>query len=134
MPSLPSSSSVALAVVVGALVIVAGTTTAQGQAKAPRYTAETPDLTIDAHKARAIAGPTDSDRLAALSVIAQVGDRAAYGASLKAIRDAIAGMPADSEVRGEAAALARSLEPDEGAATGAAKAQSEAGILTDVAV
>ena len=37
---------------------------ATAQATAKRYTAETPDQTIDAHKARVIAGPTDADRIA----------------------------------------------------------------------
>ncbi|MBX3227725.1 MAG: transglutaminase domain-containing protein [Labilithrix sp.] len=131
MPSLPSSSSVVVALLAAASML---TGSASGQARPPRYTAETPDLTIDAHKARAIAGPTDGDRVAALAVIAQVGDRAAQGAALKAIRDAIAGMPEKSDVRGDAAALARSLEADEGTPAGADKAKTEAGILSDVAV
>jgi hypothetical protein len=107
---------------------------ATAQATAKRYTAETPDQTIDAHKARVIAGPTDADRIASLAVIAQLSDRATYGYALKAIKDAIAQMPDKSDARSDAAAIARSLEPDEGTTAGVDKATSEAGILTDVAV
>ena len=128
-----SSAPLLLLLAVGSVVAVPAAT-ARGETKAPRYTAETPDETIAAHKARAIAGPTDGDRVAALATIAQLNDRATQGLALAAIKEAIAGMPANADVRGDAAALARSLEPDEGTTAGAAKATSEAGILTDVAV
>lgn len=117
-----------------ASVVASSVPPAEAQTKGARFTGETPDQTIDAQKARAIAGPTDADRIAAIAVIAQLNDRGGQGYALKAIKDAMAGMPDRSEARAEAAVVARSLEPDEGTAAGAEKAKSEAGILTDVAV
>ncbi len=99
-----------------------------------RWTGETPDATIEASKKRAIAATNDADRLAALTVIASVSDRATHGAALQATKDIIASLPAGSELRGEAAALARAYEANEGTPPGAGLAQSEAGILTDVSI
>lgn len=107
---------------------------ASADTKSSRFTAETPEQTIDAHKARAIAGPTDADRVASLAIIAQLSDRAPQGYGLEALKAAAAGMPEKSPVRSDAAALARSYEPDEGTSAGVDKAKSDAGILTDVAV
>jgi len=101
---------------------------------ASRWTGETPDATIEASKKRALAATNEADRLAALSIIASVSDRASHGAALSAVKDVIASLPASSELRGEAAALARALEPNEGSAAGVSSAQSEAGIVTDVSI
>ncbi|MDF2695061.1 MAG: Transglutaminase-like enzyme putative cysteine protease [Labilithrix sp.] len=122
-----------------ALGILPGASVARGEAppstpNAARYTGETPDATIEAAKKRALAAASDADRLAALSVIASVSDRATHGAALQATRDLIASLPVTSEIRGDAAALARAYEANEGTIPGASSARAEAGILTDVSV
>lgn len=99
-----------------------------------RYTFDTPDGLVEAQKARALAARTDADRIAALAAIASVADRATQGAALAATRVVLAALPRASEVRGDAAALARSLEPDEGTASGADKARAEAGIVTALSI
>jgi hypothetical protein len=104
-----------------------------------RYTAETPDGIIDAQKKRATARGSetttqnDADRIAALTVIASLSDRATNGASAKAARE-IAAAATNPEIRSEATALARALEPEEGTSAGVEKARSEAGILTDLSI
>lgn len=98
-----------------------------------RYTAETPDAIIEAQKHRALAARSDQDRMAALTVIASLADRASFGASSQAVKE-IARAEGGVEVRGEAAALARALEPDEGTTAGVEKARAEAGIITDLSV
>jgi Transglutaminase-like superfamily len=99
-----------------------------------RFTGETPEATIDAAKKRALAATNDAERLAGLSIIASISDRATHGAARDATKELVAAWPATSEVRGDAAALARAYEPNEGTVAGASFARSEAGILTDVAV
>ncbi|OJY15357.1 MAG: hypothetical protein BGO98_22725 [Myxococcales bacterium 68-20] len=137
------ASLVAMSILPGASIArgqASGRTTApsgRGTAAAnavSRYTGETPDATIDAQKKRASAATSDADRVAALSVIASLSDRASHGAPLQATRELIATLPPISEVRGEAAALARAYEPNEGTVAGASSARSEAGIVTAVSV
>ncbi|HVJ89160.1 MAG TPA: transglutaminase-like domain-containing protein [Labilithrix sp.] len=89
---------------------------------------------MEAQKARALSATNDADRMAALTVIASLADRAPHGAALEATKAVLSSLPEDSELRGEVAALARSFEPDEGKVPGASSARSEAGILTDVSI
>lgn len=110
--------------------VQAGGTTA----RAARYTGETPDATIDAQKKLAIAASDDAERVAALSVIASVSERATEGAALQATRDVLASLAPTSELRGEAAALARAYAPTEGTVAGAGSARDEAGIVTALSV
>lgn len=123
-----------------ALSILPGASVARGQAThgrvatTNRFTGETPDETIAAQKKRALAATNDAERISALSVIASLSDRASHGASLQATRELIAALPPTSEVRGEAAALARGYEANEGSDAGARRAREEAGILTEVSV
>ena len=110
------------------------TQTTPSSSAALRWTGETPDATIEASKKRAVAATNDAERIAALTVIASVADRASHGAALAAVKDVIASLPATSELRGDAAALARAYAPNEGSVAGVASAQTEAGIVTDVAI
>ncbi|MBX3209914.1 MAG: hypothetical protein KF764_33095 [Labilithrix sp.] len=122
--------------------ILPGASIARGQARGAaatpergaRYTGETPDATIDAQKKRALAASSDAERLAALGVIASVSERATHGAARDATREVIAALPPTSEVRGEAAALARTYEANEGTVAGASSARAEAGVVTAVSV
>src|SRR5690349_8116042 len=61
--------------------------TATGPVTSGRYTAETPDAIVDTQKKRATAAQNDADRMAALTVIASLADRATHDASLKATRE-----------------------------------------------
>lgn len=103
------------------------------RASAGRWTAETPDAVVDAHKRRALISEDDASRMAALTVIASLADRATHGVSLAAMNE-IARSATSAEVRSEAAALARAHEADEGTTSGASKARAEAGVLTDLAI
>jgi transglutaminase-like putative cysteine protease len=124
-----------LLIVLGTLSILPGAVGIAEAAAPLRYTAETPEATIEAEKARALsasAASADIERIAALSVIAQLADRAPYGAALeatKAIMTASAG-----EIRGDTAALLRAYDPTEGTPAGATRAKEDAGILSDVAI
>jgi hypothetical protein len=106
---------------------------AEAPSKAPRLIAETPELTIAEHAGR-IATPssTDADRLASLTVIASLADRASFGVATDAMKRALPTL--GPELQGETAALGRAHAVDEGTTAGAAKAQTEAGILTNVAL
>lgn len=122
-----------------ALSVVPATSIAHGQASPERdlqathrYTAETPDGLVEAHERRAREAKTDAERIAALTVIASVADEATYGAALRATRAVVASAP--PELAGEAAALARALEPDEGTEAGASKARAEAGVVSALSV
>jgi hypothetical protein len=107
---------------------------AAGATTANRYTDETPDGMIEAQKKRAIAATDDAERIAALSVIASIADRATHGRALQATKDIASVLPVGSEVRGDAAALARAFEANEGTEAGATSAQADAGIVTDVSI
>ncbi len=98
-----------------------------------RWTAETADDVVEAHTKRALASDDDASRMAALTVITSLADRATHGASLTALKE-IARSATSAEIRGEAAALARAHEADEGTTAGIEKARAEAGILTDLAI
>jgi transglutaminase-like putative cysteine protease len=99
-----------------------------------RFTAETPDALIEAQTRRALAPKaTEADVVASMAVIATVSDRSASGVAERALHAIAAGPSVVAEVRGEAAALARTLAADEGTAAGVAKAR-DAGIVTEVSV
>jgi hypothetical protein len=101
---------------------------------AGRFTAETPDGLVDAQKRRALSTKaTDADVLASLSLIATVSDRATSGVAERALAEIAAAASVNAELRGEAAALARSLASDEGSVAGTEKARG-VGILTEVSV
>ncbi len=105
-----------------------------GADTAGRFTAETPDALVDTQKRRALSPKaTEGDVLASLSLLATVSDRAANGAAERALAEIAAASSVSAEVRGEAAALARTLASDEGTAPGAEKARG-VGILTEVSV
>jgi hypothetical protein len=100
-----------------------------------RYTGEYPDATIEAAKKRGLhASATEADRMAALTILGSLSDRGTHGASVGAARDIAKDASIGAEVRGEAAALARSLEADEGSIAGIEKAKSDAGIITDLSI
>jgi hypothetical protein len=105
-----------------------------GGTEAGRFTAETPDGLVDAQKRRALSPKaTEGDVMASLSVIASLSDRTTNGAAERALADIAAAGSLGAEVRGEAAALARTLASDEGSAAGVEKARA-VGIVTDVSV
>ena len=108
--------------------------TAAGADAASRFTAETPDALIEAQKRRALATKaTDADEMAALAMLATVADHGTNGAAERAIADIAAASVVSPEIRGEAAALARTLASDEGTSAGAEKARA-VGILTELSV
>lgn len=98
-----------------------------------RFTGETPDATVEAQRRRALAGKSEADALAALSVIAAISDRASEGLAERAVNEIANAGNLSAEVRSEALTLARAMAADEGRPDGAEKARA-AGILTDVAV
>jgi hypothetical protein len=99
---------------------------------------ETPEATVASEMERLSAGSsaTEADRMATMTVVASLADRIAPHAAVDTLRKLAGSLrdAGDAEVRGEATALARSLEVDEGTAAGAQLAASEAGIVTDVAL
>ncbi len=122
----------AIALLATVALTTAATSHGQPVAAPSRLVAETPDDTIAMQKERAVAkGASEGDQLAALSVIATLGDRASHGVAESAL-GAIAG-GTSGEVKSEAQALARAHASDEGTNAGIAKAQA-AGIVTDLAI
>lgn len=122
LPGLPGAS------------IARGAPTSAAVGNRARYVAETPDELVEAEKIRGLAAANDAERIAALTVIASLSDRASHEAALQANRSLMAALPSDSEVRGEAAALTRAEETDDGSLAGIEKARREAGILTDLSI
>ena len=99
-----------------------------------RFTAETPDALVEAQKRRALSPKaTESDVVASLALISTVSDRATSGVAERALADIAAASSVTAEIRGEAAALARTLAADEGTAAGTEKARG-VGIVTEVSV
>jgi hypothetical protein len=99
-----------------------------------RFTAETPDGLVDAQKRRALSPKaTESDVVASLALIATLADRATNGAAERALAEIAAAPSVNAEIRGETAALARTLAADEGTAAGTEKARG-LGVVTDVSV
>jgi transglutaminase-like putative cysteine protease len=108
-----------------------GGSTAEGPG---RFTAESPDALVEAQKRRALSTrASETDVVAALSVIASLGDRATNDGAERALADIAGASSVSPEVRSEASALARTLASDEGTTAGAEKARS-VGIVTDVSV
>lgn len=97
-----------------------------------RVVEETPDATIADHAAR-LNGP-EADQTASLAFLASLGDQATYGAALGALKTAASAEGLAPELRGEAAALARAAERDEGSTAGIDRARADAGIVTDLAI
>ncbi len=98
-----------------------------------RYTDVTPDLMIDAAKARGVAaGASDHQVLGAIATIASLSERATDGASDKAL-EAISGSGASPELREQASLVKRAIASNEGEAAGVA-ADIALGIVTHVAV
>jgi hypothetical protein len=99
-----------------------------------RFTAETPDALVETQKRRALAPKaSEADAVAALTVIATLSDRTSNGVAERALGEIAAASSLSAEVRGEAAALARTLAADEGTASGVEKARG-VGIVPDVSV
>ena len=114
-----------------------GTTSAGGGSAAEgpgRFTAESPDALVEAQKRRALSPKaTEADIVAALSVIASLGDHATNDGAERALAEIAGATSVSAEVRSEALALARTLASDEGTIAGVEKARS-VGIVTDVSV
>ncbi|MCL2722961.1 MAG: transglutaminase family protein [Polyangiaceae bacterium] len=102
-------------------------------ASTQRFTAETPDAIIDAHRQRVLSAKNEEDAISSLSVIAWVMSRASAGVAERAIADIANASTVPAEIRSEAAMLARALADDERTIAGIDKARA-LGIVTDVAV
>ena len=121
-----------------ALGLAVGSTTSSSGAvtSTVRYTDVTPDGMIEAAKARALGNGTvaapEHAVLGAIATIASLSERAADGASEKAL-GAIASLTVAQDIRDEASLVKRLLAADEGEAAGVT-ADAALGVLTHVAV
>lgn len=129
-----------MAVLVGALATAPVVTTAHAQPKTTtpegvpgRFTAETPDATIELHEKRAKEATNEADVLAALTVIDSLAGRATAGRAERAFTAIAGATNLSAELRLEASTLARKVASDEGTRGGVSKARA-LGLLTDLAI
>jgi hypothetical protein len=101
---------------------------------ASRWTDETPDAMIEDAVTRAVlTGASSSAQLASLAVLSALANRAEAGHARTALQRLANDPQIGSDVRAEAALLARSLAPDDGTDTGAS-ANRALGIADEMAL
>jgi len=111
-----------------------GARPAQVSAPAPRWTAETPDAMLDLARQRALAPKAkEASIVAAMAVIDELAERAAYGTAKKAFGEIATAPGISPELRGEAAIAAQALSPDEGT-DAAATAAAKLGVVSHLAI